>query len=260
MLSESRKSPIEQLKIMSTTTYKNYDNGDEFQIRLKKGLSNEEITEIRKRIPNNNLKEEMAELLKFSRGIKSIGFFDEIDFDDFGEFGFNQLIQFSLTITHDGIGGSWIQEINTKGQWGNIYYIGHDPPVMIKQAKNLTEFLCQIHDYLLNNETSFFSRIMNKIAFDIYSEKGKLLEQEEAVKSPDQLLSAFASNYDKDWFIADLRNAKNGEGFRLEASCDETIRLDEELIWALKKYKYKSFWTRWKETFLKIKSAINDYL
>lgn len=101
---------------------------------------------------------------------------------------------------------------------------------------------------------------MNKIAFDIYFGKGKLLEQNEATESGDKLLSAFASSYDEDWFIADLRNAKNGEGFRLEASCDETIRLEEELIWALKKYRYKSFWTRWEETFFKIKSIIQEYL
>ena len=118
---------------------------------------------------------------------------------------------------------------------------------MIKQAENLTEFLIQLHDYLVNGEKSYFSKIFNTISGEIYRAKGRLLEQKEAIKSSDKLLSDFALKYDKDWLIADLRQAKNGEGFRLELASEGIIRLDNELIWALKKY--KNFWMRWKEKF-----------
>ena len=57
-----------------------------------------------------------------------------------------------------------------------------------------------------------------------------MLEQKEAVASKDEKLSNFAKEYNEDWFIADLRNAKNGEGFRLEANYKETIRFEDELI------------------------------
>ena len=185
------------------------------------------------------------------------GFLDEIQFDYFGDFGFEELIEFNLTITHDWTGNYWIQEINGKGEWGKIYFVCHDPAVIIKQADNISEFLSQLHEYFLNGDQSFFSTIYDQISFEIYSGKGRLLEQIEALNSNDNKLSKFAERYNDDWYIADLRNAKNGEGFRLEASYKETIRLDDELIWALKKY--KSFWTKLKEKFInKKKAAANN--
>jgi len=232
---------------MSTTSYKDYE-GDVFQIKLKKGLSSIEIEAIKDQIPNGNLGVEMEEILRYSRGLEiPKGFLSVITFDDFGIYGFEELIQFSLTIADDSSGNYWIQEINKKGEWGKVYYVCHDPPVMVKQAESLSAFLHQLHEYLLKGEASFFSKVMEEISEKIYLEKGKLLEQAEAVKSTDKRLSTFAANYNKDWFIADLRQAKDGEGFRLEGAFKETIRLEEELIWALKKH--KSFWTRLKEKF-----------
>lgn len=238
--------PIEQLKLMEKTSYSNSEDYP-LHIKLKKGLTPAEIKQLEKSIPFK-LSRELKELLRYARGIETYcGFLDKINFDNLGDFHFKTLIPFSLTITGDGLGGYWVQEINQKGEWGKIYLVGHDPPVLIKQAENLTDFLIQIHDYLLENEESFFSKVYDEKAGDIYFGKGKLIEYKDAIESKDKLLSDFASNYNEDWFIADLRNAKNGEGFRLEASYDETIRLGQELIWALKKYKNVSFWTRLKE-------------
>ncbi len=240
-------NPIEQLKIMANSSYKDYE-GEEFQITLKNGMVKEEIENLKRKSPKNTLSKELEEILFFSRGVKiDNGLLDEIQFDNFEEFGFEELIKFNLTITHDWTGNYWIQEINQKGEWGKIYYVCHDPAVIIKQANNLSEFLSQLHEYFLKGEKSFFSDVYERISFNVYSGKGRLLEQKEALQSKDKKLSEFAERYNEDWFIADLRNAKNGEGFRLEASYKETIRLEDELIWALKKY--KSFWTRIKEIF-----------
>jgi len=244
--------PLEQLKIMSKTSYQNYE-GEQFHIKLKKGLSTKKINQLKKHLPNKKLTKELEELLKYASGFETPrGFLDEINFDNFGDSWLKELVPYSLRITNDGIGGCWIQEINRKGELGKVYLVGHDPAVLIKQAENLTEFLLQIHDYLLKEEASFFSKVYNEISMEVYFGKGKLLEQDEAVKSTDKLLSGFAANYNKDWFIADLRKAKNGEGFRLEASYKETIRLGDELIWAVKKYKYKSFWKKLKEKFRQV--------
>lgn len=233
---------------MKKTSY--YDSEDNaFQIKLKKGLTDAEIKKLEKSVPFK-LNKELIELLQYTRGVATYcGFLDKINFDNLGTFHFKTLIPYSLTITGDGLGGNWIQEINQKGEWGKIYLVGHDPPVLIKQAENLTDFLIQVHDYLIEDEESFFTKIYNDITSDIYFGKGRLLEYQEAIKSTDKLLSQFASDYNEDWFIADLREAKNGEGFRLEAGYDETIRLGNELIWALKKHKYTSFWARLTEWF-----------
>lgn len=239
--------PIEQLKLMEKTSYVDSE-GDIRRIKLKSGLTNKEIQKLKNSIPSGRLNKELEELLKFTRGFKPPGgFLDEIYFDNFSDIHFKSLFSHHVTFVGDGIGGYWIQEINQKGELGQIYLLGHDPAVLIKQAENLTEFLIQIDEYFKEVEESFFSKIYNNIASDIYFGKGKLLEQGEAINSTDKLIADFASNYNEDWFIADLRNAKNGEGFRLEAGYDETIRLGHELIWALKKYKYVSFWTRLKE-------------
>lgn len=244
---EDKMKIIEQLKIMASTTYKDFE-GDDFQIKLKKGLTNDEINALKNRIQNGILKQGIIEVLQFSRGFDiPNGFLGEIRFDEFGFFGFEELLGFCLTITHDWAGNYWVQEINKKGEWGRIYYVCHDPAVIVKQADSLYEFLIQMHEYLLKEEASFLSKVIDEISFKIYEGNGRLLEQKEAIISGDELLSNFASNYNEDWFIADLRHAKNGEGFRLEAMYKETIRLEDELIWALKKY--KSFWTKLREWF-----------
>ena len=231
-------NPIEQLKIMANSSY----------VILKDGMTKKEIEKLKRAAPKNTLSKEVEEVLSFSSGFKiERGFLNEIQFNNFGDFGFEELIEFNLTITHDGSGNYWIQEINQKGEWGKIFYVCHDPAVIIKQANNLSEFLSQLHEYFLKGEKSFFSEVYKKISFTIYSGKGKLLEQKEAVASKDEKLSNFAKEYNEDWFIADLRNAKNGEGFLLEANYKETIRFEDELIWALKKR--KGFWTRIKGIF-----------
>ena len=237
----------EQLKLMANTSYKDYE-GEPFQILLKSGLSDIEIVKLKSNSPSKTLSKELEEILRFTRGFKiKKGFIDEIQFDNFGDFWFEELIASNLTITHDLTGNFWIQEINQKGEWGKIYYVCHDPPVIIKQANSLCEFLNQLHEYLLIGEESFFSKVYDQISFNVYSGKGKLLDHNEALSSKDEKISQFASNYNSDWYIADLRNAKNGEGFRLESNYNETFRLEDELIWALKKY--KSIWSRIKELF-----------
>ena len=149
--------PAEQLKIMAKTSYKDYE-GKPFQIMLKDGMTKDEIEKLRRVSPKKTLSKELEELLQFSRGIKvKKGFLDEIQFDYFGDFGFEELIEFNLTITHDWTGNYWIQEINGKGEWGKIYFVCHDPAVIIKQADNISEFLSQLHEYFLNGDQSFFS-------------------------------------------------------------------------------------------------------
>ena len=77
----------------------------------------------------------------------------------------------------DGLGGYWVQEIKTNKRFGKILFVGHDPPVLIKQANNLEEFLDQYYDYLLNAKNSFIGKVYDKIALEIYKEKGMLMEQ-----------------------------------------------------------------------------------
>ena len=66
-----------------------------------------------------------------------------------------------------------------------------------------------------------------------------LWNKTEAIKSKDPILQKFADKFDKEWYLADLRNAKNGDGFLIESN---PIRLKEAEIWAIKKYKPKESW------------------
>lgn len=237
----------QQLEDIAQTEYFDYE-GNSFKIKLKTPLSNKAIAAIQEKIPQNNLTIEMKDLLSYSRGFEIPNtFLEPISFEDFDFCIFEQLLNFCLFFTHDGIGGFWIQEISNNGTWGNIYYLGHDPAVLIKQADDLPEFIEQLNEYILIGEDSFFSEVFEKKAIKIYEGKGLLLEIDEALSSKDDTLRTFALNYNKDWFIADMRNAKKGEGFRLEADYAYTIRCGEELIWALKKQ--KNFWSWLKEKF-----------
>lgn len=234
----------EQVQQITATTYFDAENHP-YHIKLDYALLPKEIYEIRQKCPQKMQFEELAELLNYSGGfLLQRGFLSEIRFDDMGIFWFKELLQFCLKITGDGAGNYWVQEIKQNGNWGAVYFVSHDPGVIIKQADSLSDFLSQIEEYAQKGDNSFLVEVYNNKAMEIYKGKGGLLVYKEVVNSSDVVLREFVASFDEKWVFGDLRNAKKGEGFCLEASYRETIRCEEELIWALKKPTYQSPWAR----------------
>lgn len=224
------------------------EDGEKIQITLLSPLTTDEIAQFKSTIPKENIPHELINLLRHSRGIIiKYSLFNEIRFDDIGEFGFHQLIQLCLTLTGDGAGNFWIQEITSEGIFGEVFFVCHDPPVLIKQADNLKEFLDQIKEHLHNPEESFITEISDKKLIQIYKSEERLIKFTDAIKSQDNIMSEFAKNFDTQWVFGDLRKAKIGSGVRIEANYENTVRNGDELIWAFKKN--KSLWSKVRNIF-----------
>lgn len=127
------------------------ENGEPIKVDLLPGLSLKQIEKVQENVPNKTLPPSFINLLKNTSAISfRYLHMDEISFTNFGEFGFNELIQSCLTLTGDGAGNFWIVEISSSGEWGEVYFICHDPPLIVKQANSFYEFLNQLHEFLLS--------------------------------------------------------------------------------------------------------------
>lgn len=231
---------INQIQKIEAQTYPYIDEKEVYKVKLEIGLSEIELQQFIKRVPYHKIPSEFENLLKYTKGIDSpTGILDEFRFNQIEKFFDQGLLGSVINFGGDGLGGYWVQEIKTNKTFGKILFVGHDPPVLIKQANNLEEFLDQYYHFLLDSENSFIRKLYNEIAFQIYEEKGILMEQIDALKSKDPEIKKFANRFDKEWYIVDLRNVKNGVGFRLESN---PIRFKEEEVWAMKKYKRKESW------------------
>lgn len=230
---------IDQIKKIEAQDYIDED-GESGNVKLEIGLTEIALQKLRNIIPGNKIPSDYENLLKYTKELESpTGILSELRFSHIEKFFQKNLLGLVISFGEDGIGGCWVQEIKRNGCFGKILFVGHDPAVLIKQANNLEEFLDQYYDFLLDSENSFIGKLYGKIAFEIHEGKGLLIEHSEVIKSKDLILQRFANEFNQEWYIADLRNAKNGEGFLLESN---PIRLKEEEIWAIKKYKPKESW------------------
>lgn len=132
-------TPTEILKSILTEQYVSED-GDEYKVELKEGLTDEQIDELAKGLPTGQVPTEIRELLKFASGFEFSGL-EEVTFDGVGQFGFEEFLPNSVQLAGDGFGNFWILDVDKNGNWGNVFYVCHDPAVIVKHSDNLAQFI-----------------------------------------------------------------------------------------------------------------------
>ena len=75
----------EKLKSILTEQYISED-GDKYKVELKKGLTDQQIDDLAKRLPTGQVPIEIRELLKFASGFEFYGL-EDVTFDGIGQFG-----------------------------------------------------------------------------------------------------------------------------------------------------------------------------
>ncbi|MBO9152393.1 SMI1/KNR4 family protein [Chitinophaga sp. GCM10012297] len=232
--------PLEQLKAMLGKTYENED-GEEYSIELQPGLSDEEINALRQRLPGNFIPAEIEELLRFAGGFEFYAM-EEGRFDSL-EFGMEDLFPHAIQLCGDGFGNFWIVDINASGEWGPVYYVCHDPAVLVKHSNNLAEFIAHLDEYGRLLEKSHLDQVHEKIVFDIWETKNGIMEQYE--KDPG-FPPEFIRTLPKLFMIADLTNAPNGAGFAWGKYGPNTriIRFEDKPVWVVEK-KVKQGFLHW---------------
>lgn len=226
----------ETLKSILTENYLSED-GDEYKVELKKGLTQQEIEVLAKKLPTGKLPNEIIELLKFTSGFEFYGL-EEITFDGAEQFGFEEFFPNSIQLAGDGFGNFWILDVDKNGTWGNVFYVCHDPAVVVKHSDNLTQFIEHINDFGKNGNKSNLDIIHEKVVMEIWSKENGFLEIENARQSNDTILKNFALSLPDNFVVADLRNKPNQSGFawgKFGPKIDRAKRHETELIWGIEK-------------------------
>lgn len=240
--SKKNMRATEQLKSLLNENYESED-GDKYKIELKQGLTDLQIDEFAKKLPNRKIPNDIIELLKFSSGFNFYGL-EEITFDGVGQFGFEEFFPNSVLLAGDGFGNFWILDIHKNGDWGNVFYVCHDPAVVVKHSENISEFIKHVDEFGKNGRTSNLDIIHEKTVMEIWNQNDGFIELEIARKSNDLNLKNFALKLPDNYVIADLRNKQNKSGFawgKFGPNIDNAIRDNDELVWGIEKPIKKGF-------------------
>jgi hypothetical protein len=235
----------EQVKSLLNEKYISED-GDEYEIELMRGLTDNEIENLAKGLPTRQIPDDIRELLKFTKGFEFYGI-DEITFDGVGQFGFENIFPYSVQLGHDGLGNFWVLDVDAKGHWGAVFYVCHDPAVVVKHSDNLSQFIQHIDEYGKDKENSNLNIIHEVTVFDIWKNNNGFREVNEARNSNDTALKNFALTLADNFVVADLRGKQNKSGFawgKFGPELDKAVRCKDGLIWGIEKSVKKGFFSK----------------
>ena len=226
----------EKLKSLLNEQYISED-GDEYKIELLPGLTDQEIGNLAKGVSSGQIPNDIRELLKFASGFEFSGL-EEITFNGVGQFGFEEIFPNSVQLAGDGFGNFWILDIDKNGNWGQVFYVCHDPAVVVKHSDNLSEFIQHIDDFGKNGKASNLDIIHEKSVMEIWQDDNNFIELDNARQSNDTTLKEFALSLGDNFVIADLRNKPNKSGFawgKFGPKIENAVRHKSELLWAIEK-------------------------
>jgi len=148
-------------------------------------------------------------------------------------FEFESAFPRGLPIAADGAGNFWVVDVASDGSWGPLFFVAHDPPVIVVQAADIASFIDQV----------FGAREGGEVAEPFVTEIGKrnpnVITHERALSSADAILRDFAQQLGPNFVITDLRDATPGNGFvwGLAGPNTEVRRAGNELLFATEQKK-----------------------
>lgn len=232
--------PKQQLESMLSNRYESED-GDMYKVELLEGMTDKEIENFKSQLPNNNLSNEIEELLRLSKGFEFYGL-EEVRFDAFGLFGLEELFPNSIQLAGDGFGNFWILDIDSKGNWNSVYYVCHDPAVIVKHSENLADFIKHVDEFGLKGNESNLDIIHEKTVMDIWSEKVGIMKQNEK----DYDFEYCQVELPEVYLVADLTDKPIKTGFPWGKSGPnpKIIRPTDKPIWIIEKRVKQGFLSR----------------
>lgn len=230
-------TPKQQLQLILSNQYESED-GDWYKVELLDGMTDSEIETLIGQLPNNNMPNEIEELLRYSKGFEFFGL-EEVRFDAFGQFGFEEMFPNSIQLAGDGFGNSWILDIDSKGNWKSVYYVCHDPAVIVKHSENLSEFIKHVDEFGQTGNQSNLDIIREKTVLEIWNEKVGIMEKNEK----DYNFEIGKIDLPEIFFVADLTDKPIKTGFPWGKSGPDTkiIRPTDEPIWLVEKRMKEGF-------------------
>jgi hypothetical protein len=238
---------IEKFKSLLTgTTIDTKPDNEEYNIELHPGLTGKTIDELVNQLPAGKIPEDLDPLLRFTKGFEFYGL-EEVTFDGLGEFGFEHIFPHSIQLGHDGSENYWILDMDATGNWGTVFYVCHDPAVIVKHSDGLLQFMQHIDEHEKDRENSTLTIIHDKTVFEIWEKESGFTSLKDARSSDDPILKNFARSLPDHFLVADLRNKPNQSGFawgKFGSNVDNAQRCKDALIWGIEKPQKKGFFSQ----------------
>ncbi len=129
--------------------------------------------------------------------------------------------------------------------FGPIYYVCHDPPVIVFQTDSLLHFVREVVRFGNKPWKSEIDDVHEAFSSRIWRENPCVLSLAECLATGDAPLKAFAESLGESWEFADLRNPKLGDGFSWGRYGARTLnkRWGDNRIFACQKKSFgRRFW------------------
>ena len=211
-------------------------------LEFSPGLSAEEIEELERSLPCA-LPQDVRELLAFSRGFEN-GPIDICFSGLLDSFGMEEIFPSPLVIAHDGFGNYWLIDLLPgSATWGPIFYVCHDPAVVVFQTSTLEHFISEVLRFANPPHASEIDDVHGAATMRIWRTNPAAVPASQLRESADPVLKSFADSLSEAFFIVDLREATQGDGFSWGrfGPKSRVVRFGHERLFA---YEAKSWWRR----------------
>jgi cell wall assembly regulator SMI1 len=209
------------------------EDGEAHVLELRPPATDAEIRRLEETLPAP-LPEEMRAALGVTTGLAN-GPLESFSLLDLEGFGLEEAFPQAYSIAHDGYGNYWVLDLLPgDGAWGPVFYACHDPPVIAYQAQTIDAFLGDVVA-MWRPGRSLVDRMHEEEVYRIWRDHPGLLTPAGAAASDDPVLAGFAASLPAEAWIADLRQARFGDGFAWGrfGPRTEIRRASRERLWAL---------------------------
>jgi hypothetical protein len=188
------------------------EDGREVQLVLGPGLSDDRIDALQASI-GVPLPAELRDVLRFTREID--GALELLDFTgEACDVALDDTFGAGLPIAADGYGNFWVLDLGFEArEQARVFYVCHDPPVVLYQAPTLADFLREAFRMLVPPHDSLVDDVHEDRLFNVWGTDHGLLSHADALAAGDGTLREFAARFDDRHTFADLRAPQVGEGF-----------------------------------------------
>ncbi len=168
-------------------------------LHLRPRLSADEIATVQAGYPVP-LPEELVRLMSATSGVESLRDLDLTGDRHNVEAG--ELLPAGHPIAADGFGNFWLLDLTPDTtETAPVFFLSHDPPVLVYQAPDLSTFLAQALEGAPGDE-----------AHVVWRTSPGAQPFEAATRSGDQALRDFAGSLGAAWTFVDLRHRTMGDG------------------------------------------------
>lgn len=143
----------------------------------------------------------------------------------------------------DGCGNHWVVDFQPDStQWGPVYFLCHDPPVVLLQSPDVLHFVQELCRHLQPPHRSLLREVSEHRLCNVYRRDPGSVAYSDAMGADDAVMRTFAAEVGPGYRFTDLRNAAIGMGVRLELPYESSQRCGSLPVFAVPERKPKRSW------------------